>query len=780
MIGPYQITQLVGGDGITEVYRGTDTGSGKPVTVKIVGRGLGGAPEFSARFRREARTVAALEHPNILHVLDFGIVEDGLYMVTEAVEGVSLTSLIDDLRSGLRSLNPADITFVFRQVAAALNHAHSQGVVHRAITPDTILITRTGQAMLTDFGLALLYGGSAEEPAYDVLIGPPEYKAPELLADPRAASPLSDAYALAIIVYELLTGQPPYVMGSDIDLVLRDLQDTAPDPRLLNPDIPATVALVLLKALARQPSERFRSAMQLANALERAFNPSAQPADFIPEAAARPPVGIGQPPAPSDKPGLLDAPEGRAWVSAHPDAPHLVPETAPDPGAGRAALIRLLAAVAAVALIGAAAVFLLDSLGVIDLPFGSRVAETGTPGSVTQTAPAATVTPTTAATVPPTLTVQPSPTALVVAEDTPLPEVEVVSLGIGTSAYRLADGAVMQFVPSGSFLMGTDDPNRNANAKPQHSVTLTDYWIDRTEVTNAQYAVCVAQGVCSRPYDTRAYDVSNRADHPVVYVNHTQAVTYCLWLASVTGQPIGLPTEAQWEKAAAWDPTAQVARRFPWGDESPSGDLARFAGSPTGGTSPAGAYPAGASAYGALDMAGNVWEWVADWFLFSAYQREGVPVDPVGPDTGTDRVMRGGGWANEELFLVSNVRTGAQPTAAGPELGFRCAMNGGQPPEGSGVTLTVSELIDALTAQLDAARGQPDVDSAALDQWQMALSGLSAQLASGQRQAALAIVEDQLEQAANQPPGTLIPPDLARTLITSLRWMQERLSAPRG
>ncbi len=209
-LGPYEIVEFLGGDDLTEVYRGHHPELDRSVIIRIVGRHLEADPVFSVRFRREAKAIAALRHPNIVQVYDFGQAEGGHYIITDDVDGTPLSVLIDEMRAGERTLDPADITFIMRQIAAALDHAHRAGVVHGAVTPSAILMTRSGQAILAEFGLSLLYSRGAEGSDAGAIISAPEYVAPELLADARAASPASDVYSLGVVVYELLTGERPY------------------------------------------------------------------------------------------------------------------------------------------------------------------------------------------------------------------------------------------------------------------------------------------------------------------------------------------------------------------------------------------------------------------------------------------------------------------------------------------------------------------------------------------------------------------------------------------
>jgi formylglycine-generating enzyme required for sulfatase activity len=236
----------------------------------------------------------------------------------------------------------------------------------------------------------------------------------------------------------------------------------------------------------------------------------------------------------------------------------------------------------------------------------------------------------------------------------------------------------MVLVPAGSFQMGCQlaDPVMCFPDMPLHPVNLDAYYIDATEVTNAEYARCVAAGGCTAPssggsnFRDSYYGNPAYAEYPVIYVSWEKAAGYCAWAGK------RLPTEAEWEKAASG---GAFPRPFPWGwDEGCS--WANYAsGTPpcVGDTTEVGAYPAGASPVGALDMAGNVAEWVSDWYD-AGYYSVSPAENPQGPDSGTYRGVRGGSWNSYQDNIRLDVRGYALPDDSTKEMGFRCAASAGE------------------------------------------------------------------------------------------------------
>jgi serine/threonine-protein kinase len=257
----------------------------------------------------------------------------------------------------------------------------------------------------------------------------------------------------------------------------------------------------------------------------------------------------------------------------------------------------------------------------------------------------------------------PTPTASLTPSATPLPG-------------RITDGfgAVMVLIPAGEFIMGSEQGF--SDERPVHTVYVASFYIDLLEVTNREYRACVDAGVCHPP---ARLDSATRADYftnpqydayPVIWISWYDAFAYCAWRGA------RLPTEAEWEKAAR----GADGRTYPWGDQEPIPDLLNFIHSGIYDTAPVGSYPLGASPYGVLDMAGNVYEWVQDIYAPDYYHYSPY-TNPTGPEEGTYRVTRGGSWYNQAFRNRSANRNNAfiPADSVHNDGGARCALDAPPP-----------------------------------------------------------------------------------------------------
>ncbi len=262
--GVYEVAESIGHGGMAEVYRGRHTTLNKAVAIKVLPQGLVKETDFRRRFEREAQIVAALKHPNIVEMYDFGETEGTPYMVMEFVGGQDIA---DFLRASGR-LGLSQALPILNEVASALDYAHGQGIVHRDIKASNIMlepITATGQtektyrAVLMDFGIAKIVGGGTRLTQHNMM-GTLDYIAPEQIQAAAEVDGRADVYALGVLTYQLLTGELPFKTNNPGALLLAHLQQPAPDPRTVMPDLSESAAKAILRALAKSPTERYATA----------------------------------------------------------------------------------------------------------------------------------------------------------------------------------------------------------------------------------------------------------------------------------------------------------------------------------------------------------------------------------------------------------------------------------------------------------------------------------------------------------------------------------------
>lgn len=664
----YRIVQLLSQGGFGTLYRAWDITLSRPCALK---ENLDSAPQARRQFLREAKILAQLNHPNLPRVTDYFVEGSHQYLVMDYVEGQDLQEMLE-ARGG--PLSEEEVLPWIGQICDALTYLHSQKppVIHRDIKPANIKITPQGSAVLVDFGIAKTYlphqktteGARAVTPGFS----------PYEQYGHGATDARSDLYALGATLYTLLTGaEPP-------ESIQRVTRDPLTPPRRLNPNLSLRTAAAIQRALQMDPAQRFQSAAEFKAAL-------------LPVAPPRP-AKTGLPQKPSAPP---PTPVTSGWSHSWP-------------------------------LLALAGSLLLFSIALLVTTFSGRRPSTAlpsTPYALLATTPHSllptnTSLPSAAPSPTPTevlefieYTVQAGDTCSQIAQTFAVPIAQIAALNglppdcgviyagqtlliphqanaaatltsspplagpsaTGSLSPPLAtqiaaeDGMELVFIPAGEFWMGAteDDPLANKEEKPRHAVYLGAFWIDRTEVTNAMYARCVAAGVCRPPSENssstrpRYFDNPAFANYPVIYVSWEDAHTYCRWVKR------RLPSEAEWEKAAR----GADERRYPWGEEPPTAQLANF-NRQVGDTTPVGSYPAGSSPYGVLDLAGNVAEWVFDWYG-EQYYLQSPYRNPSGPPTGEFRILRGGSWYNLALAMRTTFRLWNYPATQTNSIGFRCA-----------------------------------------------------------------------------------------------------------
>jgi len=607
------------------------------------------------QFQQEASMLASLDHLNLPRVSDYFSEMGKHYLVMDYVDGETL----EDIANRTPGFFPeSQVLNWATQLCDVLTYLHSRQppVIFRDLKPGNIMVDRGGTVKLIDFGIARFFDPRKQT---DTLrMGTMGYAPPEQYAGKGQTDVRSDIYSLGATLHHLLTRRdptqyPPFTFN------------TAP-PRSLNPAVSSHVEAAIMKALAHDRAQRFQTASEMKQAILGRM-PSVPP-------PPKPTVPVVPPVV---QPGLMQR------------------------------IIPFLLVAAVVLLIGAVVVMAgaLKFLQSTPTPTAVVVAPTHTLPPLTNTPMLPTSTPVviivTDTPVSPTatpivivVTATPGPDTDTPVPPTPTPVVIVVTATqvpptrIPTPTPGLSE---MVRIPAGSFIQGStvdqvndayescirdDKPNlcwRSAldDELPQHEVYLDEFYIDQYEVTNAQYGECVKAGFCNPPSPLSSnthssyFDNPSYANYPVIYVTWYDADRYCRWAGK------RLPTEAEWEKAAR-GPNGLL---WPWGDffDQDRGNVRPGGVEPdTRDTTPVGYYPEGARPYGVMDMVGNVWEWVADWYDESYYQVSSIR-NPQGPSSGDKKAFRGGSWNSNIGGARSASRAGTPPDGRYFDIGFRCA-----------------------------------------------------------------------------------------------------------
>ena len=630
----YRIARTLGVGGMGAVYLAQDMRlASRQIAVKemIPDPTASPADQAQARqqFQLEASMLSSLDHLNLPKVSDSFTEGGNHYLVMDYVDGETLEDIMDRTTG---SMPEGQIINWAIQLCNVLTYLHSRQppVIFRDLKPGNIMVDQSGTVKLIDFGIARFFKPGKKT---DTLkMGTMGYAPPEQYVGKGQTDARSDIYSLGATLHHLLTGRdptehPPFSF------------DSAP-PRSLNPAISPHIEATIIKALAYDRAQRFQSASEMRRALLAPVGPAVSAAP--PSAKPLPWTAIGRTCAVLAAIALvLLASSVVALISILRDTPTPTSVSSAPPTAAHT------------------------------LPPG----DTAVLGRVTDE-PALPHTPTSPVPVETPLTPIPTSTST----QSPTPPHTPTPMHIFSEMVR---------IPAGSFIQGsTIDQVNDAHESctrvddkcwrsalddelPQHEVYLDEFYIDKHEVTNAQYAECVKAGFCHPPSpmssNTRSsYFHSPRyADYPVVHVTWYDADSYCRWAGG------RLPAEAEWEKAAR----GADGRLWPWGNSfsRERSNFRREGVEPdTSDTTPVGSYPGGLSPYGAMDMVGNVWEWVADWYNESYYARS-TGRNPEGPSSGEKKVIRGGSWNSNIGSARAASRASAPPANRYFDVGFRCA-----------------------------------------------------------------------------------------------------------
>jgi len=326
-VGPYRIVEQLGQGGMATVYKAFHAALDRYVALKALHPAFGQDPNFTARFQREARLVAKLEHPHIVPIYDYAEHEGRPYLVMKFIEGETLKAR---LHKG--PLTSVEIANVVDSVGSALSFAHGQGILHRDVKPSNVLIGSDGTMWLADFGLARIAESPDSTLSSDMIMGTPQYISPEQAMGDRKLDEGTDIYSFGVMLYELVVGQVPFNADTPFSVIHDHIYSALPMPRAVNPNVPETVERVLLKALAKDRADRYADVGSLVKAFKDAWIEAGVPmegtaikvrasASTLPPTAPAPPAATT---AVAAKPADVTVPTAAGKPKAMPAWPFLI------------------------------------------------------------------------------------------------------------------------------------------------------------------------------------------------------------------------------------------------------------------------------------------------------------------------------------------------------------------------------------------------------------------------------------------------------------------------
>jgi len=300
-VGPYRIVEKLGRGGMATVFKAYHANLDRYVALKVLHPAFMEDPNFRARFQREARVVAKLEHPNIIPVYDFAEHDGKAYIVMKFVEGETLKARLQK-----RPLTPEEGVKLIETVGEALAFAHKQGILHRDVKPSNVMISNDGHIYLMDFGLARIASAGESTLSSDMMIGTPQYISPEQAMGARDLDAGTDIYSFGVLIYELVVGQVPFIADTPFSIIHDHIYTPLPLPRTLNPNVPESIERLLLKALAKDRNDRFETVEEMVAAFKAAIQGKPLPDEWVNPATYVPPDTLQvSSSAPSPLPGTV-------------------------------------------------------------------------------------------------------------------------------------------------------------------------------------------------------------------------------------------------------------------------------------------------------------------------------------------------------------------------------------------------------------------------------------------------------------------------------------------